>query len=161
MLSGARTALRRAAPWFGLALAVAAADRGTKVLIEQLFKVEERRPVLPFFDLVLVYNKGAAFSFLAGAAGWQTPLLIAVALVAIGLISVWLLRQPDKPLLCSGLALVLGGAIGNLWDRIAYGQVADFLLLHAYGYSWPAFNLADSAISVGAVLLVYDGFARK
>jgi signal peptidase II len=158
MPSAAMARLRGAVPWLCLALAVAAADRASKVLIEHLFAVGERRPVLPFFDLVLVYNKGAAFSFLAGAGGWQTPLLIAVAAAAIVVLAALLLRHPQKRLLCTGLALVLGGALGNLWDRIVHGHVADFILLYAHGYYFPAFNLADSAITVGAGLLIYEGF---
>src|ERR1700694_5196125 len=99
MHSAAAARLRAVVPWICLALALAAADRGTKLLIEHLFAVGERRAVLPFFDLVLVYNKGAAFSFLAGAGGWQTPLLIAIAAFAIAVLSTLLLRNPQKRLL--------------------------------------------------------------
>jgi signal peptidase II len=105
-----------------------------------------------------VYNKGAAFSFLSDAPGWQTPLLIAFALVAIAIVGTLLVRSPGRRLLCTGFALILGGALGNLIDRFRYGQVVDFLDFHAAGWHWPAFNVADSAITLGAVLLVVEGF---
>ena len=145
-------------PWLVLAASVAFADQGTKLWIEALLNPGDRMTVLPFFDLVLVFNRGAAFSFLADAAGWQRPFFIVVAIVAsVGI--VYLLRKhQNEHLFCFGLALILGGAIGNLWDRVALGHVVDFLLLHAYGYHWPAFNIADSAITAGAALLIYDSF---
>jgi signal peptidase II len=109
-----------------------------------------------------VFNKGAAFSFLAGASGWQRGFFIGVAIVASALIVHLLRRHADDRLFCAGLALILGGALGNLWDRIALGHVVDFVLLHAYGYHWPAFNVADSAITVGAAALIWDGvFGRR
>ncbi len=107
---------------------------------------------------MLAFNKGAAFSFLAGAGGWQTPLLVAFALVAAVVVSVLLLRSPGRAVFCAGLALILGGAVGNVIDRLRYGHVVDFLDLHAAGWHWPAFNVADSAITVGAALLILDGF---
>jgi signal peptidase II len=117
--------------------------------------------VTPFFNFVLVYNKGAAFSFLAGAPGWQTPFFAAVAVVASAVVSWLLWRHPGRRLLCVGLALILGGALGNLWDRLEWGAVADFLDFHAFGWHWPAFNVADSAITVGAALLIVEGFLHK
>ena len=110
---------------------------------------------------MLVYNKGAAFSFLATADGWQTPLLIGISVIAIGIVTTMLWRNPSQRLLDWGLALILGGAVGNLIDRAAYGKVVDFLLFHAYGWSYPAFNVADSAITVGAVILIVDSFTAK
>jgi signal peptidase II len=110
---------------------------------------------------VLAFNKGAAFSFLAGAGGWQTPLLVAFALVACVIVTVLLLRSPGRTLFCAGLALILGGALGNLIDRLRLGHVVDFLDLHAAGWHWPAFNVADSAITVGAALLIVDGFRSQ
>ena len=151
--------LRRAVPWLVLAALVVLADQATKLLILARFAHGESVPVTPFFNLILVYNKGAAFSFLAGAPGWQTPVLIAIALGAVGIVSWMLWRNSARLMLDIGLALILGGAIGNLIDRIAYGQVVDFLLFHAYGWSYPAFNVADSAITVGAALLIIDSFA--
>ncbi len=153
--------LRRILPWLVLAVAVVLADQATKLLVLAKFAPGESLPVTFFFDLVLVYNKGAAFSFLAQADGWQTPLLIGISVIAIGIVTVMLWRNPSQRLLDWGLALILGGAVGNLIDRAAYGKVVDFLLFHAYGWSYPAFNVADSAITVGAVILIVDSFTAK
>ncbi len=113
--------------------------------------------VTPFFNLLLVYNRGAAFSFLAGAAGWQRELFAGIAIVA----SIWIVfllrRYPRQSLFCLALSLVLGGALGNLIDRVSIGAVVDFLDFHAFGWHWPAFNVADSAITCGAALLIWDG----
>jgi len=152
MLSGWR--------WFALAAAVVAADQATKALVLGRFALGERLEVTGFFNMVLVYNRGAAFSFLSEAGGWQTPLLICFAVVAIGILGTLIVRSPQRRLLCTGLALVLGGALGNLIDRFRYGQVVDFLDFHAAGWHWPAFNVADSAITLGAVLLVLEGFVH-
>ncbi|TAK52005.1 MAG: signal peptidase II, partial [Betaproteobacteria bacterium] len=117
--------------------------------------------VTGFFNLVLVFNKGAAFSLLAAAPGWQTPLFAAIALAAAAFISYLLVRHPGQRLFCAGLALILGGALGNLWDRLKWGQVVDFLDLHAAGWHWPAFNVADSAITLGAALLIVESFLHR
>ena len=146
--------------WFLLAAAVVAADQATKSMVLARFNTGEGVVVTPYFNLVLVYNKGAAFSFLAAAPGWQTPLLAAFALGAALVVSVLLLRSPERRMLCAGLALILGGAVGNLVDRLRFGQVVDFLDFHAAGWHWPAFNVADSAITVGAALLILDGLRR-
>ena len=146
------------APWLGVAALIVLLDQATKLLVLARFAHGESLPVTPFFNLVLVYNKGAAFSFLAGAQGWQTPLLIAIAIGAIAIVSWMLWRNPARLMLDVGLTLILGGAIGNLIDRVAYGQVVDFLLFHVYGWSYPAFNVADSAITVGAALLIIESF---
>ena len=145
-------------PWFGLALAVVALDQLVKWIVLGAFAAGERLAVTGFFNLVLVFNKGAAFSFLADAPGWQTPALVAFSIVASVVVSVLLFRHPDRRLMCAGLALVLGGAVGNVIDRLRFGQVVDFLDFHALGWHWPAFNVADSAITVGAVLLIVEGF---
>lgn len=150
----------RALPWFVLALAVLAADRATKWLVLQAFVPGERLEVTGFFNLVLVFNKGAAFSFLAGAGGWQTWFFAAVAVAATVVISVLLVRQPGKRLFCTGLALILGGALGNLWDRLTLGGVVDFLDFHAAGWHWPAFNVADCGITVGAGILILESFLQ-
>lgn len=150
--------MSRPLPWFVLAAAIVAADQLTKWLVLARFAPGERVEVTGFFNLVLVFNKGAAFSFLATAPGWQTPLLSAFALAAALFVSVLLLRSRERRLFSAGLALILGGAVGNLIDRLRFGHVVDFLDLHAAGWHWPAFNVADSAISVGAVLLILDGF---
>jgi signal peptidase II len=134
------------------------ADQLTKWIVLERFAPGERLELTGFFNLVLVFNKGAAFSFLAGAGGWQTPLLVGFALLAAVVVSVLLLRSPGRRLFCAALALVLGGAVGNVIDRLRFGHVVDFLDLHAGGWHWPAFNVADSAITVGAALLILDGF---
>ena len=143
--------------WFALAAAVIVADQLTKWAVLGHFSYGERLALTPFFNLVLVYNKGAAFSMFADAAGWQTPMLVVFALVASGIVSYLIVRDPAKRLLCLGLALILGGALGNLIDRLRFGHVVDFLDFHAWGWHWPAFNVADSGITIGAVLLVLDG----
>jgi signal peptidase II len=147
--------------WFALSAAIVAADQLTKWLVLGYFENRYPRVELTgFFNLVLVFNKGAAFSLFAQAAGWQTPLLAAFALAAAVIVSVLIVRNPGRGLLCLGLALILGGAVGNLIDRVRFGHVVDFLDFHALGWHWPAFNVADSAISVGAVLLILEGFVH-
>lgn len=150
--------MSRAWPWFAGACAIVVADQLAKLVVLQKFAVGERRVVTEFFNLVLVFNKGAAFSFLADAPGWQTPLLVAFALAAALVVGVLLVRSPGRRLFCTGLMLILGGAVGNVIDRLRFGHVVDFLDLHAGAWHWPAFNVADSAITVGAALLIVDGF---
>jgi signal peptidase II len=147
--------------WFGLSAVVIVFDYLTKVAVLESFAPGESRALAPFFNLVLVFNKGAAFSFLAGAQGWQTPFFAAVALVASVVISFLIVKNRNKTLFCTGLALILGGALGNLYDRVAYGQVVDFLDFHAAGWHWPAFNVADSAITVGAGILIVESFLHR
>ena len=147
--------------WFALAALVVLADQATKALVMSHFALGERLALAPFFNLVFVYNPGAAFSFLSEAGGWQKPLLVAFALGAAAIVSVLIVRRPLERLLCTGLALILGGAIGNVIDRLRFGQVVDFLDFHAGGWHWPAFNVADSAITVGAVLLILEGFVHR
>ena len=152
----------RAAPWFGIAAALIALDQLVKWVVLGYFA--GRGPVEPvtgFFNLVLACNKGAAFSFLADAPGWQTPLFAGFALVASVVVGVLIVRNPGKRLFCAALALVLGGALGNLIDRLRIGCVVDFLDFHAAGWHWPAFNVADSAITIGAILLILDSFVSK
>ena len=147
--------------WFALSAGIVLADQMTKWAVLAHFAHGERREVTAFLNLVLVYNKGAAFSMFADAPGWQTPLLIAFALAAAGIVSYLIVRNPAKRLLCLGLALILGGALGNLIDRVRFGHVVDFLDFHALGWHWPAFNVADSGITIGALLLILDGFAHN
>lgn len=148
-------------PWLALAVLLVLADQFTKLLILARFSPGESLRVTFFFDLVLVFNKGAAFSFLAGAGGWQTPVLIGISVVASLVVGWMLWRNPSRRILDIGLTLILGGALGNLIDRVAYGQVVDFLVFHAYGWSYPAFNLADSAITVGAGALILESFLPR
>jgi signal peptidase II len=149
-----------AAKWFAAAAAIVVADQLTKAWVLALFAPGERLPVTGFFNLVLVYNRGAAFSFLSSAPGWQTPLFIAVAVGAAAVVSFLLVRTRGGSLFRGALALVLGGAVGNVIDRLRFGQVVDFLDFHAFGWHWPAFNVADSAITVGAALLILESFAH-
>jgi signal peptidase II len=146
--------------WFLLAAAIVASDQATKSMVLSRFVLGERIEVTSFLNMVLVYNKGAAFSFLSEASGWQTPLLIGFALIAVSVVAVLIVRSPGRTMLCTGLALILGGALGNVIDRFRFGQVVDFLDFHAAGWHWPAFNVADSAITAGAVLLILDGLRK-
>ena len=146
--------------WLIPAAAVVVADQFTKSLVVASFTGGEAMPVTGFMSLVLVYNTGAAFSFLAGAPGWQRWFFAIIAACA-SVFLVVMLRRGGSRMLCAGFALILGGALGNLWDRIAIGKVVDFLLFHYAGWSWPAFNVADSAITVGAALLIVDSFRQR
>ena len=147
--------------WLALAIGIVLFDQLTKYAVEQAFAVHEVKEITSFFNLVLVYNRGAAFSFLSDAGGWQREFFIAVAVIASGWI-VWLLRKhTGETLFCLGLALILGGALGNVIDRVLVGGVVDFLDFHAFGYHWPAFNVADIGISCGAAALIWDSFRPK
>jgi len=147
--------------WLALSAVVVVLDQLTKYAISASLGPRAVVEVTPFFNLVLAYNRGAAFSFLAGASGWQREFFVALALLASVWI-IWLLdRYPRQTLFCTALALVLGGAIGNVIDRIVLGAVVDFLDFHAFGYHWPAFNVADSAITCGAALLIWDGLRPR
>jgi len=143
--------------WLALALVVVVLDQWTKHLAELWLQPSRPLTVMPVLDLVLQYNAGAAFSFLADAGGWQRWLLAAVALGVSLLLIAWLRRLgTGQGLLGCGLALLLGGALGNLWDRLSLGQVVDFIGLHWQGHYFPAFNVADSAITCGVILLLLD-----
>jgi signal peptidase II len=147
--------------WFGLAGFIIVRDQVTKHWVLQAFAVHEVKEITSFFNMLLVFNKGAAFSLLADAGGWQRTLFIAIAIVASIWIG-WLLRRHAQDrVFCLALALILGGALGNVIDRIVIGAVVDFLDFHAGGWHWPAFNVADIGISCGAMLLVYDAFRTK
>lgn len=149
--------------WIALALLVVLVDQLTKQAIIDGFIEYQRQNVLPFFDLVRLHNTGAAFSFLAGEGGWQNQLFMAIAAVVSLGIMWWLAVLPrrGKTVLALGLALVLGGALGNLIDRLLYGYVVDFLLFYWRDWSYPAFNIADSAITCGAILIVFDGLVLE
>jgi len=145
--------------WLLITLAVIVLDQYTKRLVTAKFELFDRLAVLPFFDLVRLHNTGAAFSFLANASGWQNWFFTGVAAVVSVVILWWFFRQPAGRIVVPlGLVLVLGGAIGNLIDRIQQGYVVDFLLFHYGRWSFPAFNVADSAITLGVILLLVDGF---
>jgi len=150
--------MSRAARWFAVAAAVIAADQLVKWLVLATMAPYERHALTPFLNLVLVFNKGAAFSFLAQEAGWQRPLLVAFALVASAVLAVLIARNAEKRAFSLGLALILGGALGNVIDRIRFGHVVDFVDVHAMGWHWPAFNVADSGISIGAGILIFESF---
>ena len=151
---------RRWWAWLGLSVAVIVVDQLTKNAIQASFRFGEELPITAFFSLVLAYNTGAAFSFLAAASGWQRWLFTAIAVVASGVI-VWLLRRDGSTTMRAGLALILGGALGNLVDRVTLGKVVDFLLFHWGSAAFPAFNVADSAITIGAGLLILDSFLPR
>ena len=149
-------------PWVLMAVPVVALDQVTKRLALELLVPHQPVPVLPGFNLTLMFNTGAAFSFLSDASGWQRWFFTAVALVVSAAIVVWLQRLPaGSRWLAAALALILGGALGNLWDRLALGHVVDFIQIYYDRWSWPAFNLADSAITVGAVMLVIDALRAR
>ncbi|MGD2082609.1 MAG: signal peptidase II [Chromatiales bacterium] len=149
--------------WLWLSLVVVALDQVTKWAVSAELLLHQPEPVLPFFSLTLMHNEGAAFSFLSDQGGWQRWLFIGLAgLVSLGLV-VWMARlRENERLVALAFALILGGALGNLIDRVVHGYVIDFLLLHYQQWHWPAFNLADSAITLGAALLVIDAvFLRR
>lgn len=148
----------RSLRWLLVSLLVIAADQYTKYLVVQSLVEFQRINLLPVFDLVRFHNTGAAFSLLADAGGWQHWLFTAIAVgVSLGIVWYqWSLPARGAKTLALGLALVLGGAIGNLIDRLMYGYVVDFILVYYREWSWPAFNVADSAISVGVALIIFD-----
>jgi len=147
--------------WLALSALVVGLDQLSKFAISHLLLRGEGIEIASFFNLVLTYNRGAAFSFLAGAAGWQRGFFIVLALIASMWIVYLLRKHAKQTMFCVALGLILGGAIGNLIDRIWIGEVVDFLDFHAGNWHWPAFNLADSAITCGAALLIWDGFRPR
>lgn len=147
-------------PWLGLALILLIADQLTKVLILGYYRLGDATPVTSFFNIVRVHNPGAAFSFLASASGWQRWLFTAIGLAA-ALFILWLLKShAGQRLFSFALACILAGALGNVIDRGLYGHVVDFLDFHYANWHFPAFNLADSAITVGAICLILDELLR-
>jgi len=142
--------------WLGLAAAIIALDQLSKWAVLRAFSLGESVEVTSFFNLVLVYNRGAAFSFLSDAGGWQKWFFIVLALGVSAWIFVMLRSEPHKRLQSLALSLILGGALGNVIDRVLYGAVVDFLDFHLAGAHWPAFNVADSAITIGAAALIIE-----
>ncbi len=146
--------------WLLIAALIILADQLTKVLILRTFQLGDVHPVTSFFDVVRAHNFGAAFSFLHGASGWQRWFFLGLGLAAAAFI-VWMLRRHGHQKLFGwALTLILGGALGNVIDRAIHGYVVDFIQVHAGGWYFPAFNVADSAITIGAVLLILDELRR-
>ena len=146
--------------WLGLAFIILIADQFTKVLIVGYYQLGDSTQITSFFNLVRWHNTGAAFSFLAGASGWQRWFFTVIGLLAAAVI-VWMLKShAGQKLFAFALACILGGALGNVIDRILYGHVVDFLDFHWRGWHFPAFNIADSAITIGAVCLILDELLR-
>lgn len=147
-------------PWLGMALVLLVADQLTKMLILSYYQLGDSTMVTEFFNIVRAHNTGAAFSFLANASGWQRWFFTGIGAVAIAVI-LWMLKaHPGQKLFSFSMACILGGAIGNVIDRVRYGYVVDFLDVHWGTWHFPAFNIADSAISIGAVCLILDELLR-
>lgn len=160
LFTTAKPASGNLAPWLGIAAIIILADQLTKIVIEKLFVFGEEKVITSFFNLVLAYNKGAAFGFLNNQPGWQRYFFTAVGVIAVVFIIYLLRKHSGQRLFCWALALIMGGAIGNVIDRVLYGYVVDFLDFHWAGMHFPAFNVADSAISIGAVCLILDELLR-
>lgn len=158
----ARTAMEQASlsRWMWLALLIVMLDQISKVIAEASLTFGQRVNVFPFFDFTLLYNPGAAFSFLANQSGWQRWFFTLVGVLAIAFIAYLMRRHREDKRFLLALTLIMGGAAGNLIDRVLYGHVIDFLLFYWEKWHYPAFNLADSAITVGAVLLILDELMR-
>lgn len=147
--------------WLWVAALAFAVDQATKWAVFLGMEYHSMIPVLPFFSIVHVHNTGAAFSFLADAGGWQRWFFLGIGIAASMFILSLLRKHRNEALMAVGLSLVLGGALGNVFDRVWHGFVVDFLYFHYHSYSFPAFNVADSAITVGAALLIWDSIRRK
>lgn len=147
--------------WTAAALLLLVLDRVTKIAVIDNLAYGAFVHVTPFFNLCHVRNTGAAFSFLGQAGGWQIFAFAAVAVIVCAACFFFLWRNARRTLFACSMSLVISGALGNLWDRLVYGYVTDFLDFHAFGYHWPAFNVADICICLGAAFLVYDEFRRN
>lgn len=148
--------LKSAWRWYILAIVVIVLDQISKHWVSAALTYGEPVVFTPFFNFTLLHNPGAAFSFLSDAGGWQRWFFTVVAAVVSVVLVIWLARVSEKRYEALALALILGGAIGNLYDRVVLGYVVDFIVVHYQDYYWPAFNIADSAITVGAALLILD-----
>lgn len=154
-------------PWLGIALVIILLDQISKIVVIGAFELHDSRPVSSFFNLVRVHNEGAAFSFLANAGGWQRWFFVGLGTVAVGFMLYMLREHGGQKMFAWALTLIMGGAVGNVIDRIVHGHVVDFLDFHwaflapmFHGGHFPAFNIADCAISIGAVLLILDELTR-
>jgi signal peptidase II len=146
--------------WLGLALLVVVLDQLSKTLVLGSFQLNDSRALTSWFNLVRVHNAGAAFSFLAGASGWQRWFFVGLGTLASAFI-VWMLKKhPGQKLFCFAVTMIMGGAVGNVVDRLLHGYVVDFIQVHYGGWYFPAFNLADSAITLGAICLILDELLR-
>lgn len=148
--------------WLNLSALIIILDQLTKWLSVNLLELHETVPVMPFFNFTMAHNYGAAFSFLASAGGWQRWFFVVLAVTVSIVLSLWMKKlKPTARMEAAALALIIGGAVGNVIDRFIYGYVIDFLDVYYGSYHWPAFNIADSAICVGAALLILDSFRNK
>ncbi|MEJ2687636.1 MAG: signal peptidase II [Gammaproteobacteria bacterium] len=157
-LQGERVARGSGLRWLWLSVLVVVLDQVTKQLANSLLTYERPLHLLPSLNFTLVYNTGAAFSFLSTASGWQRWFFIALGLLAAVVMVVWLSRLSARDRLgAMAVSLILGGALGNVIDRIWHGRVIDFIDVYYGHWHWPAFNVADSAITIGVALLIIDG----
>ena len=148
--------------WYMLSFTVIIIDQITKYFAVEKLALHEVKSIYEGFILILIYNEGAAFSFLSDAGGWQRWFLIGVSCIVCVFIVVWMYQSISKSkCLLAGLSLILGGALGNLWDRLSLGYVVDFIEVYYKDLYWPAFNIADSAITIGAILLILDIFLKE
>lgn len=150
--------------WFWVSIIVILLDQVSKLSIDNMMQLYQSIPIMPYFNLTYLHNNGAAFSFLDSAGGWQRWLFTGLAIVMSSIITIWIIKlQKHETWMALALSLVLGGALGNLIDRIAYGYVIDFLDFYYQSWHWPAFNVADSAICVGVALMLLEnmGVGRK
>lgn len=147
-------------PWLGIATIILLLDQVTKITANKLMTLHQSIPINSFFNITLRFNEGAAFSFLANESGWQRYFFTILGTVAAIVMIYMLKKNASERLFCWAISLILGGAVGNVIDRIAYGHVIDFLDVHVAGMHWPAFNIADSAICIGAILFIWDEFRR-
>ena len=148
--------------WLWLAALSLGLDQVSKLAVDKSFQLYESVAVMPFFNLTYVHNTGAAFSFLSEAGGWQRWFFAALAIIMSTIMTLWLTRlKAHETLLAVSLSLILGGAMGNLIDRLAYGYVIDFLDVYYQTWHWPAFNIADSAITIGVALMLVESFKSQ
>lgn len=143
--------------WLILSLFIVIADQISKLYILKNFDLYDVKPLIPGLNLTLAFNTGAAFSFLSSSGGWQRWLFVSLAIAICSWLVIWLKNEDAEPKTCViGIALVIGGALGNLWDRLSLGHVIDFIDIYVWSYHWPTFNIADSAITVGTILIILN-----